>query len=310
MLACGNCVYYAMWNRFPPTESWVVIIPLWFLILSGMRTFGAGRLKSIPPLYVAAPLVFAVFLFAPAAIGPPLGFWIPICCVVGTVSALSRKQSPGLRKSVLLLTAGVVAALTVFGVRDYVAYRQMPVEEKAKFQPVWEANWQQGESGAPKRGTDLAASNLPKGMRIVFKVDVDDSAADRDELLQSVKRTIEQRLQRSNLLAGFAVHLSGDDRIEVLTPEITEDQLEQIRQLATRPGTLEFALLANRFEHAAQIDAATSATVTASPDGSWEWVPVAAGVDDPGPHEGVLFRDIEQGGTSRREYLVVRGPAE
>lgn len=148
MPACGNCVYYDMWHRFPPTQSWVVIIPLWFLVLSGIRTFGAGRIRSIPPLYVAAPLVVAVFMLAPGMIGPPLGFWIPICCVVGTVSALSGKQSARLRKGIGLLTGGVVLALVAFGARDYVAYDRMPADEKAKFMPVWEADLRGSETRA------------------------------------------------------------------------------------------------------------------------------------------------------------------
>jgi len=132
------CVYYAMWHKFPPTASWVVIIPLWFLVLSAVRTFSGIRLRAIPSLYVSLPLVLAVLWFAPGAVGPPLGFWIPVCCVVGTVTGLSRLQPEKARKTLMLITAGACVALVGFGVRDYVIYRRMPDAEKEKFLPVWE----------------------------------------------------------------------------------------------------------------------------------------------------------------------------
>jgi hypothetical protein len=82
-LPCGNCVYYALWHKFPPTTSWSIIIPIWFLALSVIRTWTNEELPAIPTIFLGLPLVLAVFFFAPAEIGPPLGFWIPICCVIG-----------------------------------------------------------------------------------------------------------------------------------------------------------------------------------------------------------------------------------
>ncbi len=139
MLACGNCVYYAMWHAFPQTSSWVIIIPLWFLALSAIRTFSTSKLRTIPPLFFAVPLVFLVGLFAPGMIGPPLGFWIPICCIAGTVSGWSREQSQTIRKTVIALTGCVLVALVASGSRDYVTYNQIPAAERAKFTPTWES---------------------------------------------------------------------------------------------------------------------------------------------------------------------------
>lgn len=137
-LACGNCVYYAMWHKFPPTNSWVVIIPLWFVLLSAIRTFSNGKLWAIPTLHFALPIVIVVGVIAPGMIGPPLGFWIPICCIAGTVSAISNDQSPLIRKRVLRLTGCVLVALVAFAACDYVAYNNMSAKERAKFTPVWE----------------------------------------------------------------------------------------------------------------------------------------------------------------------------
>lgn len=137
--ACGNCVYYAMWQRFPPISSWVVIIPCWFLALSSIRTFRAARLSGIPPLYVAAPLVLAVAFFAPGVIGPPLGFWIPICCAIGTWAGLARTQPKNVKAATLVVSAIVTIALVAFGAYDLVTYYQMPEAERQRFIPVWEA---------------------------------------------------------------------------------------------------------------------------------------------------------------------------
>ena len=139
ILGCGNCVYYAMWHRFPPTSSWVVIVPLWFIVLSVIGPSTSMRLRAIPPVYVAIPLVLAVVFFAPGVIGPPLGFWIPICCIVGTVSGLSKLQSPKTRKVVLGITVAAVVALVGFGTCDVVADNRMLAAEKERYLPAWEA---------------------------------------------------------------------------------------------------------------------------------------------------------------------------
>lgn len=137
-IACGNCVYYALWHKFPPTNSWVVLIPLWFLTLSAARTFGRTSIKGIPKLYIALPLVIAVLYFAPGMIGPPLGFWIPICCLIGTWAGLHAKGVT-LRKHVKVVTVCFTVALLAFGAGDYHQYNEMPQPEKDKLIPVWEA---------------------------------------------------------------------------------------------------------------------------------------------------------------------------
>lgn len=138
-LACGNCVYYAMWHRFPPISSWIVIIPVWFLFLSAIRTFSTNTISAVPTLHVAVPLVIAVFFFAPGMIGPPLGFWIPVCCVVGTFAGLIKNDSASVKRQLMATSALAVTALIAFGLRDYHLYNQMPTAEKEKFIPDWEA---------------------------------------------------------------------------------------------------------------------------------------------------------------------------
>ena len=53
MLACSSCHYFIAWYHFPPTASWIWILPAWMLVLSFSR-------KSLPvfcpPLYVTLPI--------------------------------------------------------------------------------------------------------------------------------------------------------------------------------------------------------------------------------------------------------------
>ena len=136
-LACGNCVYYAMWHRFPPTASWVVLIPLWYLALSTIRTFSSTKLMAVMPLYLAVPLILIIFLFAPGIIGPPLGFWIPVCILVGTISGF-RNERPHLRQGVIVLSLVFAVLLLAFGTWDAIEYRRMPEARKAQLRPDWE----------------------------------------------------------------------------------------------------------------------------------------------------------------------------
>ncbi len=142
--ACGNCGWAAWYSSFPPTNSWCVIIPGWLLVLSALRTIYAPvspqerpQLRGVPSFVIAAPLVVLVALVAPAILGPALGIWMPVCCVLGTGSGLSRAPSPGLRNSLLMTTGIVVLLLAGFGTRDYLVYNQMTPEEKVKYLPCW-----------------------------------------------------------------------------------------------------------------------------------------------------------------------------
>lgn len=136
-LACGNCVFYALWHRFPAIVSWSVVFSVWLIALSLVRTAGGVRIPGVPPIYLALPLVLLVWLFAPGMAGPVLGIWIPVCCVIGTSSALTQ---PAMKHRRVVNWLGVTAAfcLVVFGAWDYVRYHELSPEERARWQPVWE----------------------------------------------------------------------------------------------------------------------------------------------------------------------------
>lgn len=135
MLACGNCVYYSLYLKFPPIASLVVIFPLWLVGLSAIRTLMRARLLGVPSLYLTVPLVLLVWLFSPATYGPPLGFWIPICCVVGTISGLSSQQSAAVKRGVLLLLVCAVISSAAFGTLNVLQYYQMSEQERDQLNP-------------------------------------------------------------------------------------------------------------------------------------------------------------------------------
>lgn len=143
-------------------------------------------------------------------------------------------------------------------------------------------------------------------MRIVFQVDLD-AADDKDAVLESVRQTIERRLERSDVVLQFLVQASGENQIDVLTPEIEDRQIELIKQLATKPGTLEFALMANP-DHAVETAAATTDGAAESPDGNWKWVRLEDDVDEIGSYGDVVSRRLDTTAEdSRQEYLVIFG---
>ena len=147
VIACGNCVYYAMWKKFPPISSWILIIPIWLVALAGVRTFSAARIAAVPPIYAAIPLVLAVWLFAPGTLGPLLGVWIPFCCIIGTISGLRASQPATVRRAVATLSVLTVLSLISFGVFNYVVYNQMPPKERAKYLPVWQLERHRNNDG-------------------------------------------------------------------------------------------------------------------------------------------------------------------
>ncbi len=137
-LACGNCVYYALWHKFPPTASWVVILPAWFLVLSVIRTVTGKKLSGIPHFLISLPLVVAALFYGPATLGPMLGLWIPVCIVVGTATGLQQHQRTPLARPLLAITAIAMLCLLLCGALNYFQYYQMPASQRDAFRPDWE----------------------------------------------------------------------------------------------------------------------------------------------------------------------------
>ena len=135
VIACGNCLYYAMWHRFPPIASCGVILPIWLVALAGVRAFSGAHLTAVPPIHAAIPLVLVVWIFAPGTGGPLLYLWIPFCCVIGTISGLRAAQTVTVRRTVAKLSFLAVLSLISFGALNSVSYNRMPPEERARYLP-------------------------------------------------------------------------------------------------------------------------------------------------------------------------------
>jgi len=118
MLACGNCVYFAMSASFPPTASWCVILPVWLMLLSFLKLNRRLFMRGVPQWWITVPIVLLTCLMAPAILGPLLGLWIPVCIVIGTVTACRHETHSHLRQMIHVVTLTGIIALVMGGVWD------------------------------------------------------------------------------------------------------------------------------------------------------------------------------------------------
>ena len=164
-------------------------------------------------------------------------------------------------------------------------------------------------------GIDLAG-----GTNMVFQVDREAAEAmEKDvnaELMDKMVGAVGRRINPSGT-EEVTVRSVGQDRIEVIVPGADPERVERIKQRITKLGSLEFAILANRFEHQDLINQATQlrddqrdlyrGTVLVA-----KWRPVARTRDgqpkEVGVGDGVAFRDVQQGDQTIREFLVVVDP--
>lgn len=136
--ACGMCVYYALYLRYPAINSASVILTLWLLALSVARSGNGCRpIRGIPPILLAIPLVVLVWFFAPGTAGPFLGFWIPICVGIGTWDLVTDRNDAKRRRvgGTLAIVAGL--CLLGFGSLDYYQFSQLSPEQKLRMTPPW-----------------------------------------------------------------------------------------------------------------------------------------------------------------------------
>jgi preprotein translocase subunit SecD len=157
--------------------------------------------------------------------------------------------------------------------------------------------------------------------RVVFRVRPVESDPDAAAPLTAIQRVIEQRLRESAVLDEFVIETESPDEIHVLTGDLTPGQVNDLRELATRPGTLEFAILANPRDHAALIAQATSpqpadqqAAAPPPEEPSAVWVPLEAGRDgkpiELGDNGDPVLRDAQRDGKAWKEVLVIRGSSD
>lgn len=146
--------------------------------------------------------------------------------------------------------------------------------------------------------------------KIRFRVGASEGGADRAADLALVQRAIEHRLRDSGIVDGFVVETNVNGELSILTGTVTPDQLAVIQDLATRPGTIEFALLANPRDHAQAIAAATAEDATDQSARLTAWIPLEAGPDgrpiELGDEGDPVTREVERDGKAWKEVLILR----
>jgi SecD/SecF fusion protein len=126
-----------------------------------------------------------------------------------------------------------------------------------------------------------------------------------------VVRVIDRRLNAGEEIRAWArvpVRAVGENRVEVDIPSRDEAFVNQVRELVTRPGTLEFRILANSRDHASLIRLARSQAASEVTDDRGRslarWVPVVNPIDFQQP-SGAVTRAVVRDGRKVFEILVV-----
>jgi SecD/SecF fusion protein len=106
----------------------------------------------------------------------------------------------------------------------------------------------------PKLGIDLGG-----GANMVYEVDqtkkVSGEKVDMDKLIAAVSERINPGGQREITIRPY-----GPEQIEIIVPEVDQDELARLQNKVSNIGTLEFRILANRRDHLDLIDAAEAIT--------------------------------------------------
>jgi uncharacterized membrane protein YbaN (DUF454 family) len=99
-LSCSACHYYVAWYYFPPTASWIWLLPVWLLTLSLSR---GSVIRFRPPLMVTLPLV----AFGLLGIGNLLSIvgllQLTLCIIPTALNWRSHNSTPWSARRIALL---------------------------------------------------------------------------------------------------------------------------------------------------------------------------------------------------------------
>jgi len=100
----------------------------------------------------------------------------------------------------------------------------------------------------PKRGIDLRG-----GYVVIFEVQQPDPdrAVPMDRLVAAIKKRVDP-----SGVKEISIRPYGENRIEIIIPEVDEEERQRIEQRISRAGTLEFRIIANQQDHADLIEQA------------------------------------------------------
>ncbi|MFW5692659.1 MAG: protein translocase subunit SecD, partial [Thermoguttaceae bacterium] len=193
------------------------------------------------------------------------------------LSARFRMPDHGWRISLVLMALGLSIVVTAFG-------------------------W------PPRRGIDLRG-----GVILVYEVDQEkkakDDPVDMDKLVDAVKRRVNPGGQKEVTVRTF-----GDEQVEIIVPEADEAELDRLKDILQRIGTLEFRIVANERDHGPlfkMADNVPDARAVVDDEGNrlaW-WVPVHESArQEFATQAGLKTRVRDVRGEDVLEVLVVNDP--
>jgi SecD/SecF fusion protein len=137
----------------------------------------------------------------------------------------------------------------------------------------------------PKLGIDLKG-----GVILIYEVDQSKksskeplSAQQMEQLVAAISKRINPGGQKE-----LTIRQSGVDQLEVIIPDVDEQEAKRLEDVISQQGTLEFRILANRKDHRRLIERAEGEKTKRITDSegnvlAW-WVPIAAGRENEIPY--------------------------
>jgi SecD/SecF fusion protein len=160
----------------------------------------------------------------------------------------------------------------------------------------------------PKLGVDLSG-----GVILVYEVDTSNQPAnqtvDMDKLIGAITNRVNPGGQKEVTIRTY-----GPNQVEVIIPQVNEEQAKQVERTISDAGTLEFRILADDRVDRELIDRArregSSQNKILDSSGNilaW-WVPVRKGQEKSLSYPSVATRTVPRRGQETREILVKKDP--
>src|SRR5271166_4795134 len=114
-----------------------------------------------------------------------------------------------------------------------------------------------------KLGIDLAGGTI-----LVYEVDRENLGPNfnMDDLISALKQRADPEGVKETPIRKI-----GTDRIEIILPKATEEEVEEVKKMLTDVGSLEFRILANRKHDSAVIDRALGPQGLSKPPPKYKW---------------------------------------
>lgn len=146
--------------------------------------------------------------------------------------------------------------------------------------------------------------------RLIFQVGTPDTAIG-EETLDKAYQAIQRRLLSTHdFTTETIVEKKPPNQIVVSIRNLTPEKVQSLQRIVTRPGGMQFALLANPVDHA-QLIAAAEKSAAPNEDAETMWIPVAKDSRgkprDLGNDSSLVIRQVEKNGETVQEALVIPG---